>query len=293
MWLWAVCVFCSALAAPAFLLRVYALSSKAHTIYPEDGGPGPSGVEAGAILPWVSRKAAARLSLFCFVIPLAVGLAVGLLLAWHTFLIATNQTTVEWYANATKSQSAASSRQRLHAQLQDTHEFNLGLATNWSLVFGVKPWDLRWLLPSMAPPPGNGVEYPTAQEPSLLRHQLGAWNKAYGTSLAAYIYGIPREAGTSATRDRVGPVDEESQPLVAAEAGTVHHRLHGESREVETADLLWGAALPLPPVAYQLTEHAANAGYTRLAAPSLAFSRLYCKQVGCKAVKAGLSSAHL
>lgn len=44
--------------------------------------------------------------MFSFILAFSVSIAVGLLLAWHTYLIATAQTTIEWYNNHMFKQEA-------------------------------------------------------------------------------------------------------------------------------------------------------------------------------------------
>jgi hypothetical protein len=44
--------------------------------------------------------------MFTFIITLSVTFAVGLMLAWHLFLVFTNQTTIEFYFNQHKKAQA-------------------------------------------------------------------------------------------------------------------------------------------------------------------------------------------
>ena len=230
---------------------------------------GPHADSAMILRPWVPRKLAAKLSMMCFVLPLAVGIAVGVLLAWHAYLIASNQTTIEWYANSTKRQRRSHGTASLHASVGHANVYNMGWAANWKLVFGVPPWDLRWVLPSLAPPPGNGVEYPTLDQPAIMSRQLPDWHDAYGRSLLSYMLGIPKvphgSPGGYVPASQHGsdsslPLHQRAVLSPAAAAPTVD-------------DMLWGGA-GLPPQTYELLDTAAQAGFSRTSSPSLAGKRI-------------------
>lgn len=102
---------------------------------------------------------------FMFVIAATVGLALGLMLAWHTYLVATNQTTIEFYVN------------RMHAKKLRTqgqvfrNPHDLGVARNWEMTLGSHPLSVGWLMPSLQAPQGNGVEYPTVFEPDIREYR--------------------------------------------------------------------------------------------------------------------------
>jgi hypothetical protein len=108
---------------------------------------------------------------FIFVLSLAVGLAVGLMLAWHLYLVLSGQTTIEFYYNRFRGQIAKERGEVYY------NEFDLGYRRNWEFFFGkgrcvrfhstpdcflftlltFKPlrfW-FSWLLPALAPPPGS------------------------------------------------------------------------------------------------------------------------------------------
>lgn len=95
---------------------------------------------------------------FGFIITLSVGIAVGLLLAFHTYLILSAQTTIEFYYNK------FSSKARKYRGEVFLNEFDLGRRKNWHAVFGNGRYSFSWMLPNLAPPPGDGFEYPTRSE---------------------------------------------------------------------------------------------------------------------------------
>jgi len=101
---------------------------------------------------------------FGFIITLSVGIAVGMLLAFHTYLILSAQTTIEFYYNK------FSSKARKYKGEVFLNEFDLGRRKNWHSVFGSGKYWFSWLLPSFSSPPGDGFEYPTRSE--MFRKEL-------------------------------------------------------------------------------------------------------------------------
>jgi len=103
--------------------------------------------------PYVGSRTAV---LFVFVMSLSIMVAVGLLLAWHLYLVITAQTTIEFYYNRNRIR---------HAQLRGEtfqNEYDLGFEKNWKVFFGATP---LWFLPSQKPlPPGDGLVYLTRSE---------------------------------------------------------------------------------------------------------------------------------
>jgi len=95
---------------------------------------------------------------FAFIITISVVCAVGLLLAFHTYLILSAQTTIEFYYNK------FSGRARRHRAELFLNEFDLGRRKNWHAVFGAGKYSFSWMLPSWSPPPGDGFEYSTRSE---------------------------------------------------------------------------------------------------------------------------------
>jgi hypothetical protein len=67
---------------------------------------------------------------FIFVLSVAVGLAVGLMLAWHLYLVLTGQTTIEFYFNRYRMQMAKERGETYY------NEFDLGYRRNWDFFFG-------------------------------------------------------------------------------------------------------------------------------------------------------------
>ena len=68
--------------------------------------------------------------MFIFVLSVAVGLAVGLMLAWHLYLVLTGQTTIEFYFNRYRMQMAKERGETYY------NEFDLGYRRNWDFFFG-------------------------------------------------------------------------------------------------------------------------------------------------------------
>lgn len=95
---------------------------------------------------------------FGFIITLSVGIAVSLLLGFHTYLILSSQTTIEFYFNK------FSGKARKHRGEIFLNEYDLGRRKNWHQVFGPGRYWFSWMLPSWASPPGDGFEYPTRSE---------------------------------------------------------------------------------------------------------------------------------
>lgn len=113
---------------------------------------------------------------FAFIITISVGIAVGLLLAFHTYLILSSQTTIEFYYNKFSGRARKHRGEVLHSFIHHgavidvprwqvfLNEFDLGRRKNWHAVFGAGRYWFSWMLPSWAPPPGDGFEYPTRSE---------------------------------------------------------------------------------------------------------------------------------
>ena len=79
------------------------------------------------------------------------------MLAWHTFLVLTAQTTVEFYMNRYKQQ-----RRLLEGKpSKPVNKYDLGLRENWRYFFGDNRLFFGWLLPNIEPAPGDGTNYPT------------------------------------------------------------------------------------------------------------------------------------
>jgi palmitoyltransferase len=104
-------------------------------------------------VPWIGLSARGTIVLI-FVLSVAVGMAVGLMLAWHIYLVLTGQTTIEFYFNRYRMQTAKERGETYH------NEFDLGYRRNWEFFFGKGRFWFSWMLPALTPPPGDGVTYP-------------------------------------------------------------------------------------------------------------------------------------
>ena len=93
--------------------------------------------------------------LFGTIMAISIGIALGILLGLHIFLVFSNQTTIEFQQSFTKSA-------RLQARGESYRNiYDLGRTRNFQSVFG--PYSirsLRWALPSREVY-GNGLEFPT------------------------------------------------------------------------------------------------------------------------------------
>jgi len=98
--------------------------------------------------------------LFVFILTCSVLLALGLFLFWHTYLVLTNQTTIEFYMNRFEAIEA----RRAGRAFQNP--FTLGARANFEQVFGLKS-TLACTLPSTAKPPGDGANFPSHPREAL------------------------------------------------------------------------------------------------------------------------------
>jgi palmitoyltransferase len=98
--------------------------------------------------PWIGLSARGTIVLI-FVLSVAVGMAVGLMLAWHIYLVLTGQTTIEFYFNRYRMQTAKERGETYH------NEFDLGYRRNWEFFFGKGRFWFSWMLPALTPPPGT------------------------------------------------------------------------------------------------------------------------------------------
>lgn len=80
-----------------------------------------------------------------FILCLALGVAVMLILAFHIYLIATAQTTIEFHGNLMKK-----SQYKVRKMIFK-NPYSLGLTRNFQQVFG-SGWMIAWLLPSTRDP---------------------------------------------------------------------------------------------------------------------------------------------
>jgi palmitoyltransferase len=86
----------------------------------------------------------------------SVGISMTGFFFWNLYLIATNQTTVEFQFNKLKSMTDKGSGK------VSLNEFDVGIRNNFDQIFGFGQSSLLWiLLPSVKPLPLNGATYPT------------------------------------------------------------------------------------------------------------------------------------
>uniref|UniRef100_A0A7S0J2K7 Palmitoyltransferase n=1 Tax=Calcidiscus leptoporus TaxID=127549 RepID=A0A7S0J2K7_9EUKA len=110
------------------------------------------------------RLPGTHMLLFVFVLCLSILLALSLFLFWHTYLVGSNQTTIEFYCNRFDAREAA---REGHVW---RNPYNLGCIANYEQVFGMSRHWASWLLPTMRAPPGDGVEFPSTS--SDVMHQV-------------------------------------------------------------------------------------------------------------------------
>jgi palmitoyltransferase len=92
--------------------------------------------------------------LFVFVLTLSVLFALSLFIVWHTYLIATNQTTIEMYGNRMDAAEAKRNGERW------VNPYSVGVRGNFEQVFGQTRNRCLWLRPSRRLPPGDGMDFP-------------------------------------------------------------------------------------------------------------------------------------
>jgi len=80
--------------------------------------------------------------------------AMTFFIAWHTYLVLTNQTTIEFFSNWTDASDARRQGERW------VNPYSVGMRDNFEQVFGLSRSHLAWLLPSRKPPPGDGISFP-------------------------------------------------------------------------------------------------------------------------------------
>jgi len=95
-----------------------------------------------------------QMLVFVFVLTLSVLFALSLFITWHVYLVATNQTTIEFYSNR---MDAADMRKRGERW---ANPYSVGMRANFEQVFGMSRNVFVWLLPNRQRPPGDGMEFP-------------------------------------------------------------------------------------------------------------------------------------
>lgn len=92
-------------------------------------------------------RSRSTLLLIATIMSLSAFFATSLFIMWNIVLLATNKTTIEFW-------------NVLLDKRKRGHPYNLGLQRNFREVFGHHANCYNWLLPSTAPPPGDGYVYP-------------------------------------------------------------------------------------------------------------------------------------
>lgn len=122
---------------------------------------------------------------FVLVLSFSVGLAVGVLLFWHLYLVLSGQSTIDFYQRRMDRDDPSAARANLIRRKRSKvsvfywmclrkkpalprNDFDLGPQKNWERVFGTKSL-FKSLLPSIRPPKGDGVHWQTCK--SLLLQQ--------------------------------------------------------------------------------------------------------------------------
>jgi len=98
----------------------------------------------------LTGKQESALFMISTVMTFSAFIATGLFLIWNLFLLATNQSTIEFYGNHL-------SREK---RRYTSNPYNVGVFRNIEEVFGRGTTWWSWCLPSRAPPVGDGVIYP-------------------------------------------------------------------------------------------------------------------------------------
>ena len=115
------------------------------------------------ILTWVIGRGHSdtrrdNVLVFVFILVLAVLFALTLFLGWHSYLVASNQTTIEFYSNRMDAFDARKRGERW------VNRWSVGVRGNFEQVFGMSRNVFSWLLPSRKPPPGDGMNFPLNPE---------------------------------------------------------------------------------------------------------------------------------
>lgn len=91
-----------------------------------------------------------------FILCLTMSIAISMLGGFHAYLVFTNQTTIEFQMNW---QAKIEARQSGNLFV---NPYDLGRTRNFQSIFGpVSFWSLKWMLPTMTHPGGDGMTYET------------------------------------------------------------------------------------------------------------------------------------
>ena len=96
-------------------------------------------------------------TLFSFILASAAFLAVGGLLALHTYLVITNQSTIEMYYNKEMRNEA-----RKRGEMNWVNPYNVGWKQNFNIILGTPRlnFPLIWMLPEGAVMLNDGMHFP-------------------------------------------------------------------------------------------------------------------------------------
>merc|ERR1711916_11768 len=103
---------------------------------------------------------------FVFVLTLSIFLALTFMMVWQLYLVIPAQTTIEFYFNRFRKKEAAT-----HGEVW-VNEYDLGTWRNLDLFFGYRGQWWKILFPALAPPPGDGIRFPTLVDSSVSYHYV-------------------------------------------------------------------------------------------------------------------------
>ncbi|EME31316.1 Probable palmitoyltransferase [Galdieria sulphuraria] len=97
----------------------------------------------------------AKVAVYIFILCLSVAISLFILLSWHLYLIATSQTTIEFYENREKKRNSNMASRRY------IHEYDIGFYHNLKTIFGSYQHVWELFLPSFRPLPIDGCVWQT------------------------------------------------------------------------------------------------------------------------------------
>lgn len=114
--------------------------------------------------------------LFTFIMSAAILIALTVLLVWHVYLVATSQSTIDFYSNR-QSRREARREGKVWA-----NTFDMGVRQNFKNVFEVEGpwWCLLMVLPRASPLKGNGIHFPRWGVGGQSRESSAAFSRERG-----------------------------------------------------------------------------------------------------------------
>jgi hypothetical protein len=103
------------------------------------------------------RSPSSKAVFLTFVLSSAAFLFVGGFWCFHTYLLFTNQTTIEYYTNCRNERKAVKKGKQWY------NPYDLGWKENFRQTFGCSIFSFRWLMPGIKPL-GDGLRYPVVQQ---------------------------------------------------------------------------------------------------------------------------------